>query len=124
MERERATHQIDDFESWEEIHRQQRSPLANSPSPLVACPVCSSWSLTETPRDGIRCANPDGCAFRLDTARDGLTLAHLRDRLRAIYEEHSGACPGGTLRFRVEGRAGAGVLMARCDACSSDAVVL
>ncbi len=140
MEREKLMHQIDDFEAWEEIEQQQKqqnsqpstyiSPLTNvNSSPLVTCPICNSASLMETPHDGIQCTNalsdePSGCTFQLDVAHEGLTLNHLQSQLSAIYEEHSQVCSGGILQFRVEERAGISMLMAKCDDCSSDVVVL
>ena len=140
MERERLMHQIDDFESWEEqeqlqIQQQQNlnpstyiSPLSNSnSSPLVTCPICNSSSLMETPYDGIYCTNADKpmnkCTFQLDIAHEGLTLNHLKDQLRTVYEEHSEIC-NGVLTFRMENRVGMKMLMAKCDVCSSDVVVL
>jgi len=147
MERERLMHQIDDFECWEEFDRQQEeekqhsqpntyaSPMANDThgTPLVTCPICHSAPLKETPRDGIGCANAamssgirdnDKCTFRLDIAHEGLTLNHLQSQLRAVYEEHSRACPKGKLQFRMENRVGMNMLMAKCDVCSCDVVVL
>ncbi|KAL9180407.1 hypothetical protein ACHAXT_008377 [Thalassiosira profunda] len=135
MERERLMHQIDDFDSWEELERQQNenaapstyiSPLASLDSSLVTCPICNSSSLIETPHGGIACSKsalPDSCTFRLDIAHEGLTLNHLQDQLRGVYEEHSAVCKG-ILQFRMESRVGMNMLMAKCDACSSDVVVL
>lgn len=139
MERERLTHQIDDYECWEELYQQQNqqqnlqpstyiSPLSNMNStPLVTCPICNSSSLMETPHDGIKCTNADNnhCTFQLDVAHEGLTLNHLQNQLEAIYEEHSEVCSRGVLQFRVEERLGGmSMLMANCDVCSSDVVVL
>jgi len=138
MERERLMHQIDDFDSWEEEFQQQHqqhspntyiSPLANLNSPLVTCPICNSSSLMETPYDGIKCTNaaaavPNSCTFQLDIAHEGLTLNHLQNQLREVYEEHSRVCTRGILEFRVEKRVGMSMLMAKCDVCSSDVVVL
>lgn len=132
MERERLLHQIDDFDSWEELHQQQQqqqqpstyiSPLANLNSPLVTCPICNSCYLMETPHDGIKCTN-NNCTFQLDIAHEGLTLNHLQNQLAAIYEDHSRICPSGILKFRMEKRAGVSMLMAKSDACSFDVVVL
>jgi len=140
MERERLMHQVDDYESWEELEQQQQeqrhsqpntyiSPLANGTSPLVTCPICNSSSLMETPHDGITCTNAaaavtNNCTFQLDIAHEGLTLNHLQNQLRTIYEEHSVVCSRGVLQFRVEERVGMSMLMAKCDVCSSDVVVL
>jgi len=136
MERERLIHQIDDFESWEEQRLQQNpnpstyiSPLLsnskNLTSPLVTCPICNSSSLMETPHDGIKCTNaPNGCTFQLDIMHEGLTLNHLQDQLRTVYEEHSAVCTSGALSFRIEERVGMKMLMAKCDVCSADEVVL
>mmetsp|Transcript_25038 Transcript_25038/g.52387 ORF Transcript_25038/g.52387 Transcript_25038/m.52387 type:complete len:416 (+) Transcript_25038:123-1370(+) len=137
MERERLLHQIDDFDSWEELHQQQQqqqrshqqqpstyiSPMANLNSPLVTCPICNSCYLTETPHDGIKCTN-NNCTFQLDIAHEGLTLNHLKNQLAAIYEEHSRVSSRGILKFRMEERAGVSMLMAKSDACSFDVVVL
>eukprot|EP00578_Thalassiosira_sp_NH16_P021481 CAMPEP_0181103968 /NCGR_PEP_ID=MMETSP1071-20121207/15166_1 /TAXON_ID=35127 /ORGANISM="Thalassiosira sp., Strain NH16" /LENGTH=413 /DNA_ID=CAMNT_0023187113 /DNA_START=98 /DNA_END=1339 /DNA_ORIENTATION=- len=137
MERERLMHQIDDFESWEELEQQQRnsqpntyiSPLAALDTPLITCPICNSSSLMETPHGGIKCVNadaamPGNCTFQLDVTHEGLTLNHLESLLRSSYEMHSQICPTGVLRFRVEKRVGASFLMAKCEVCSSDVVVL
>lgn len=136
MERERLIHQIDNFESWEEQRLQQNpnpstyiSPLLsnsnNLTSPLVTCPICNSSSLMETPHDGIKCTNaPNGCTFQLDIAHEGLTLNHLQDQLRTVYEEHSAVCTSGVLSFRIEEKFGMKMLMAKCDVCSADVVVL
>ncbi|KAL7527639.1 hypothetical protein ACHAWF_002258 [Thalassiosira exigua] len=134
MERERLMHQIDDFESWEECQHQPQqsntyvSPMASDNSPLVTCPVCNVSSLMETPHGGIQCTSFKGtgasCTFQLDIAHEGLTLVHLQQMLRDVYEEHSQVCASGILQFCVENKAGMSILMARCDVCSSDVVVL
>jgi len=136
MERERLMHQIDDYESWEELEQYKHSqpstytsPFQSLDSPLVTCPICSSSSLMESPQHGIICTsvlgpNPMRCTFQLNIAHEGLTLHHLQNQLRAIYEEHSQVCLRGTLVFRVESRAGVSMLMAKCNVCSSDVVVL
>lgn len=137
MERERLMHQIDEFEEWEEIQQQKQyqpatyiSPLASSNSPLVTCPICNSSSLMETPYDGIRCTNnatkgrESECTFQLEIAHEGLTLNHLQNQLRTVYDEHNHVCTRGMLKFRVENRLGMSMLMAKCDVCSSDVVVL
>ena len=138
MEHERLMHQIDDFVSWEELHQTQQqhshpqtyiSPLANLNSPLLTCPICSSSSLMETPHDGIICVRAaengsKNCSFQLDIAHEGLTLNHLQNQLMAVYEEHSRFCSKGLLNFRVEKRVGVSMLMAKCDICSSDSVVM
>lgn len=134
MERERLMHQIDDFESWEELEQQSNaqpntyiSPLASLDSPLLTCPICNSSSLMETPHGGITCTNatdaPNQCTFQLDIAHEGLTLNHLADQLREVYEEHSSVCSG-ILQFRMEAKVGMNMLMATCDKCCSDVVVL
>jgi hypothetical protein len=138
MELENIMHQIDDFVSWEELqHTQQQhsqpntyiSPFANLNSPLLTCPICNSSSLTETPHEGIQCiratANgPKNCSFQLDIAHEGLTLNHLQIQLTTVYEDHSRICSRGVLKFRVEKRVGVSMLMAKCDVCSSDVVVM
>jgi hypothetical protein len=134
MERERLMQQIDDFESWEALEQQQQqhpqpstyiSPFADENlSPLVKCPICNSSSLMETPHGGIKCTNSNNCTFQLDIAHEGLTLNHLQNQLRTIYEEHSQNCSSGILQFRIEKRVGMSMLMAKCDVCSSDVVVL
>jgi hypothetical protein len=83
----------------------------------------------ETPHDGIKCiraATNDltNCSFQLDIAHEGLTLNHLQNQLTALYEEHSRFCSKGILIFRVEKRGGVSMLMAKCDICSSDVVVM
>ncbi|KAL7525466.1 hypothetical protein ACHAXR_001017 [Thalassiosira sp. AJA248-18] len=140
MKRERLMHQIDDFDSWEEQEAQYQhpqpstyiSPFANlNNSPLVTCPICNDSTLTQTPHDGIKCMNAAAssdildkkCTFQLEIAHEGLTLNHLQDQLRTIYEEHSQVCMG-ILQFRMENRAGMSMLMAKCNVCSSDVVVL
>ena len=139
MQRERLMHQIDDFESWEELEQQQQqpnpqpstyiSPMSDISSPVVTCPICNSASLMETPHDGIRCTNaamgvPNSCAFQLDVSHEGLTLNNLQSQIQAMYEEHAQVCSTGVLQFRVEKCVGISVLMAKCDTCSSDVVVL
>ena len=142
MERERLMHQIDDFEAWEELELQQQqqpnsqpstyiSPMSSMSSPVVTCPICHSASLMETPHEGIRCSNnnaatttPNSCTFQLNVSHEGLTLNNLQSQLQAIYEEHAQVCSRGVLKFRVENSMGISMLMAKCDACSSDVVVL
>ena len=138
MERERLMHQIDDFEAWEELEQQQQqhtqpstytSPFQSLAAPRLTCPICNSSSLMESPQHGIICTsalgdNPQRCTFQLNIAQDGLTLHHLQTQLGAIYEEHSQVCLSGQLHFRIESRAGVSMLMAKCNICSSDVVVL
>ena len=134
MERERLMHQVDEFEHWEMQQQQQGqnmnpstyiSPLANSnmTSALVTCPICNHSSLKENPYEGITCTNTL-CSFLLDIAHEGLTLNHLQEQLMRVYEEHSVVCSSGALSFRVQKRVGMTMLMAKCNACSSDVVVL
>ncbi|KAL3808959.1 hypothetical protein ACHAXA_004785 [Cyclostephanos tholiformis] len=138
MELERLMHQIDDFVSWDELQQTQLqhsrpntyiSPLSNLNSPFLMCPICNSFSLMETPSDGLKCNRAAGngsknCSFQLDVAHEGLTLNHLHNQLRAVYEEHSQVCPRGVLKFCIEKRVGVSILMAKCDVCSSDVVVI
>ncbi|KAL7428960.1 hypothetical protein ACHAXH_003194, partial [Discostella pseudostelligera] len=138
MERERLMHQIDDFEAWEELEQKQQqhtqpstytSPFQSLASPRLTCPICNTSSLMESPQHGIICTsalgdNPQRCTFQLNIAQDGLTLHHLHAQLGAIYEEHTQLCLRGQLKFRIEHRAGVSMLMAKCNVCSSDVVVL
>ena len=142
MERERLLHQIDDYEAWENMQYQEQerhtqpstyiSPLTSlDSSPLLTCPICNSSSLMESPQYGIICTGSilgdnliQRCTFQLNIAQEGLTLHHLQNQLGAIYEEHSRFCSEGKLKFRIEKRAGMSMLMAKCDVCSSDVVVL
>jgi hypothetical protein len=141
LEQERLLHDIDDFESWEAeqlLYQSQNnqhsqatvytSPYTSSSSPLITCPICNSKSLTETPFDGIRCINSAStnptCNFQLDVAHDGLTLQHLQSQLASVYEEHSKECMKGMLQFRVENRGGMTMLMAGCQECFMNNVVL
>ena len=140
LEKERLLNDIDDFESWEadqiqsNVQSQQlstiyTSPFTSSSSPLVSCPICSSKSLIETPFDGITCTNRTGtnnspCEFQMDVAHDGLSLQHLQSQLAALYEEHSRECSKGVLKFRMENRAGMNMLMAACEECGVDHLVL
>ena len=138
LERERLLHQIDDYDDWEELQQQQQhqpqqsanvytSPLLTNLKSRVTCPICNSASLMETPFEGIRCTNTTTekhCTFSLDIAHEGLTLNHLQNQLRTVYEEHSGVCRKGILQFRVDCRGGITVLMASCDTCHADVVVL
>jgi len=137
LERERLLHQIDDYDDWEELqqqHQQQQSanvytsPLLSNWNSRVTCPICHSTTLIETPFEGIRCTNTTNeenqCTFSLDIAHEGLTLNHLQDQLRTVYEEHSNVCRKGILKFRVESRGGSTVLMASCETCHADVVVL
>ncbi len=136
MERERLMHQIDDYESWEELEKQQHSqpstytsPFQSLDTPLLTCPICNLSNLMESPQHGIICSsllghNPPRCTFQLNIAHEGLTLFHLQNQLTAIYEEHSQLCLGRELVFHVENRAGVSMLMAKCNVCSSDVVVL
>ncbi len=83
----------------------------------------------ETPSDGITCIgaagnSPKKCSFQLNVAHEGLTLNHLHNQLRAVYEEHCQVCPRGILKFCIEKRVGVSMLMAKCDDCSSDVVVI
>ena len=83
----------------------------------------------ETPHDGIICVRAakngsKNCSFQLDIAHEGLTLNYLQNQLMAVYEEHSRFCSKGLLNFRVEKRVGVSMLMAKCDICSSDSVVM
>ena len=83
----------------------------------------------ETPHDGLICVRAatngsKNCSFQLDIAHEGLTLNHLQNQLMAVYEEHSRFCSKGLLNFRVEKRVGVSMLMAKCDICSSDSVVM
>ena len=135
LERERLLHQIDDYDDWEELQQQQQqsmnnvytSPLLTNLKSRVTCPICNSASLTETPYEGIQCANATAekqCTFSLDIAHEGLTLNHLENQLRTVYEEHSNVCTKGILQFRVDSRGGMTLLMASCDICQADVVVL
>jgi len=135
LERERLLHQIDDYDDWEELQQQQQqsannvytSPLLTNMKSRVTCPICNSASLMETPFEGIQCTNATTgkqCTFSLDVAHEGLTLNHLEDQLRTVYDEHSSVCTKGILQFRVDCRGGITVLMASCDACQADVVVL
>jgi hypothetical protein len=147
LERERLLHQIDDYDDWEELkqqeqeqqHQQQQSwgnvytsPLLTNMKSRVTCPICNSASLMETPFDGIQCTNAtdatmndkEQCTFALDIAHEGLTLNHLENQLRTVYEEHSAVCLKGVLSFRVNCRGGINMLMASCDDCQADVVVL
>ena len=140
LERERLLHQIDDYDDWEELQQQQQqqqqqqsmnnvytSPLLTNLKSRVNCPICHSASLMETPFEGIQCTNATTekqCTFSLDIAHEGLTLNHLEDQLRTVYEEHSSVCTKGILQFRVDSRGGMTMLMASCDICQADVVVL
>eukprot|EP00581_Thalassiosira_minuscula_P014006 CAMPEP_0183714738 /NCGR_PEP_ID=MMETSP0737-20130205/9196_1 /TAXON_ID=385413 /ORGANISM="Thalassiosira miniscula, Strain CCMP1093" /LENGTH=471 /DNA_ID=CAMNT_0025943735 /DNA_START=68 /DNA_END=1483 /DNA_ORIENTATION=+ len=148
MERERLMDQIDDYEYWEELQQQhheeqvqqhsqnsqqqQQQQYSQQPSHAsnqsstpccVPCPICTTSSLIETsPHNGISCAN---CDFHIENmAHEGLTLEHLQHQLCAVYEEHSRVCTRGVLQFRQEKRAGMSMLMASCDVCHADVVVL
>jgi len=142
LEREQILNDIDDFESWEAEQIQQYQMQNNhqshtiictslnslETSPLVACPICNSKSLIETPFDGIKCTNEfdtgSSCNFRLDIAHDGLSLQHLQSHLASLYEEHSKECMKGMLKFRMENRGGVPILMASCKECCLDIVVM
>ncbi|KAK1737620.1 RPA-interacting protein C-terminal domain-containing protein [Skeletonema marinoi] len=137
LERERLLHQIDDYDDWEELQQHQQhlrsannvytSPLLTNLKSRVTCPICNSASLTETPFEGIQCSNATTekqCTFSLDIAHEGLTLNHLENQLRTVYEEHTNVCTKGILQFRVDSRGGITVLMASCDTCQADVVVL
>ena len=147
LERERLLHQIDDYDDWEELKQQEQeqqqqqqqswgnvytSPLLTNMKSRVTCPICNSASLMETPFDGIQCTNATDatsndkkqCTFALDIAHEGLTLNHLENQLRTVYEEHSAVCLKGVLSFRVDCRGGINMLMASCDDCQADVVVL
>ena len=147
LERERLLHQIDDYDDWEELKQQEEqqqqqqqswgnvytSPLLTNMKSRVTCPICNSASLMETPFDGIQCTNATDattndnkkqCPFALDIAHEGLTLNHLENQLRTVYEEHSAVCLKGVLSFRVDCRGGINMLMASCDDCQADVVVL
>ena len=143
LERERLLHQIDDYDDWEELKQQEKeqqqswgnvytSPLLTNMKSRVTCPICNSASLMETPFDGIQCTNATDatmndkkqCTFALDIAHEGLTLNHLENQLRTVYEEHSTVCLKGVLSFRVDCRGGINMLMASCDDCQADVVVL
>ncbi len=145
LERERLLHQIDDYDDWEELKQQEEqqqqqqqpwgnvytSPLLTNMKSRVTCPICNSASLMETPF-GIQCTNATDattndkkqCTFALDIAHEGLTLNHLENQLRTVYEEHSAVCLKGVLSFRVDCRGGINMLMASCDDCQADVVVL
>ena len=147
LERERLMHQIDDYEFWEEQQycqlQNQGNPIRNSycDSPTVLCPICNSASLIATPFGEIQCTSAIAgsdqssntpqfatrCTFRMDIAHEGLTLHHLQNQLRTIYDEHSQVCTKGILKFHVEGGSRGNdcmtVLMATCDECSLDVVV-
>lgn len=141
LERERLLHQIDDYDDWQELQQQQQqqsanvytSPLLTNFNSRVTCPICNSATLIETPFEGIQCTNnttttteetTTPCTFSLDIAHEGLTLNHLQDQLRTVYEEHSNVCKKGILQFRVDSRGGITVLMASCEICHADVVVL
>ena len=137
LEHERLLHEIDDFESWEanQIQNYQESqstvytsPFTNPASPRISCPICNSKTLIETPCDGIKCTNNIGlhpsCTFQLDIAHDGLSLQHLQSQLASVYEEHSKECTQGVLKFRMENGLGMFMLMASCEQCYVDLVVL
>lgn len=83
----------------------------------------------ETPTEGITCIGVPGnrqqkCSFQLNVAHEGLTLNDLHKQLREVYEEHSQVCPRGMLKFCIEKRVGVSMLMAKCDVCSSNVVVM
>lgn len=147
LERERLLHDIDDYEFWEEEQMQQfehsnqqpqltpgyTSHFTNPSSPQIICPVCNSKSLVETSDEGIQCLNSinntelaatRNCNFQLDIAHEGLTLHHLQFQLATLYEEHSGGCNKGVLHFRMEKRGGMMMLMAACEECCLDVIVL
>ena len=145
---EELKQQQDQYQQQQQCHNVTQpntyiSPLSSLNSqPLVPCPICNEASLMETPHDGIICNNAaaasssssavggnndnnqNQCTFQLDIAHEGLTLNHLQNQLRTVYDDHSRICPGGILQFRMENRVGVCMLMAKCDVCSSDVVVL
>ena len=135
LERERLILQIDDYDDWEELQQQQQqqqvnvytSPLLTNSTCRVVCPICNSASLIETPFEGIKCINATTdkqCTFGLDIASEGLSLNHLQNQLRRVYEEHSAVCLKGILTFHVDSRGGVRMLMAGCDTCHAHVVVL
>ncbi|KAL3786859.1 hypothetical protein HJC23_013780 [Cyclotella cryptica] len=147
LERERLLDDIDDYESWEEDQKHQFNRSSQHPEPTqgytsqfthpstphVICPICNFKSLIETPHNGIQCLNSvkytelspsPHCNFQLDIAHEGLSLQHLQSQLAALYEEHSRECSRGILHFRMEERGGMVMLMAACQECCLDVIVL
>lgn len=65
---------------------------------------------------------PDGNAIQ--RIYNALILNHLQNQLKTVYEEHSNVCRKGILQLRVDCRGGITVLIASCDTCNADVVVL
>ena len=65
---------------------------------------------------------PDGNAIQ--RIYNALILNHLQNQLKTVYEEYSNVCRKGILQLRVDCRGGITVLIASCDTCHADVVVL
>ena len=136
LERERLLHEIDDYDDWEELQQQEHqqhsanvytSPFLTNMSNRVTCPICKSAPLIQTLSGGIECTNAateKQCPFALDTNHEGLTLNNLSDRLRTVYEEHAHVCQKGVLKFYVDNRGFITTLMARCEECQDEIIVM